>query len=201
MGTRCIVRLLTASIIGPALIAVLSGCVARQAIRLQHAPGTGPKLSSSKTVAVDAKDSRSFIVNGDKKPSYLGHFRAGYGNTWDVNNAGYRALADQFKADIAAELKAQGIKTVASGERTIQVDIKDWNFDTYQNGKIWYEISVSVTDRSGSVLATTSVKDQKVIRGSFWTGPAAAFKREVPIIYSGIIKEILAKDEIQKALQ
>ena len=118
-----------------------------------------------------------------------------------MNNAGYRALAEQFKTDIAAELKAQGIKTVASGERKIQVDIKNWNFDTYQNGKIWYELAVAVTDGGGSVLATTTIKGEKVIRGSFWTGPAGAFKRQVPVVYSAIIKEILGKDEIQKALQ
>ena len=201
MNARLIVRLLTASIIGPALIVTVSGCVAGQVIRLNHVPGTGPKLSTSKTVTVNAKDSRDFVVSGDKKPSYLGHFRAGMGNPWDVNNAKYRALSEQFQNDIVAELKAQGITTVTSGERKIQVDIKDWNFNTYLNGKIWYEISVAVTDSSGAVLATTTVKDQKVIRGSFWTGPAGAFNREVPVLYSGIIKDILGKSEIQKALQ
>ena len=201
MNARCLIRLLTATLIGPALITALPGCVARQAIRLQHAPGTVANLSSSKTVAVEAKDDRDFIVSGNKQPSYLGHFRAGFGNTWDVNNSGYRALAAQFKDDIVAELKAHGIKTVASGERKIQVDIKDWNFDTYMNGKLWYDISVVVTDGGGMVLATTSIKAETVIRGSFWIGPAVAFKREVPKVYSGIIKEILGKNEIQKALQ
>jgi len=203
MSARRIIRLLTASIIGPTLISTLSGCgsIAGQAIRLQHVPGTGPKLSSSKTVAVDARDSRDFVVSGDKQPSYLGYYRAIYGNTCDVNNSGYRALAKQFKEDILAELKAQGIETVASGERKIEVNIKDWNFDTYMNGKIWYEISVSVTDSGGSVLATTIIKDEKVIRGSFWIDIAIVFKWKVPVIYSGIINEILGKDEIQKALQ
>ena len=201
MHAHRIIRLLTTAIIGSALIAALSGCVAGQAIRLQHAPGSGPKLASAKTVAVDARDSREFVVSGDKQPSYLGHYRATYGNTWDVNNAGYRALAKQFKDDILAELKAQGIETVASGERKIEVNVKDWNFDTYLNGKVWYEISVAVTDDGGSVLATTTIKDEKVIRGNIWTGPAGAFKRELPVIYSGIINEILGKDEIQKALR
>ena len=200
MNSR-VIHILSALVMGSALMGISSGCVAGQAIRLQHAPGSGPKFTTSRTVTVDAKDSRDFIVSGDKKPSYLGHFRAGFGNTWDVNNSEYKALAVQFKEDMLAELKAQGIQTVEAGERNIQVDIKDWNFDTYQNGKLWYEISVNITDNAGTVLASTTVKDQKVIRGSFWTGPVGAFKREVPVIYSDIIKNILGQDAIQKALQ
>ena len=194
-------RMVAALAIGPALIATMSGCVAGQAIRLQHTAGSGPAFSTSKTVTVDAKDSRDFVVGGKKSPSYLGHFRAGFGNTWDVNNAGRRALAEQFKQDLVAELQAHGIKTIASGERKLLIDIIDWNFDAYQNGRVWYEIACSVADAKGTELAKATVKDSKVIRGSFWTGPAGAFKRKVPGIYSDIIKEILGKPDLQKALQ
>ena len=185
----------------PFLIATLCGCVAHQAITLRHTPGSGPVVTSSKTVSVDAKDSRDFVVSGHKQPSYLGHFRAGFGNVWDVNNAGKRALADQFKQDLVAELESKGIKAIATGERKLRVDIREWNFDTYQNGKIWYEIGVSVAAADGTQLANITLKKENVIRGSFWTGPAGAFKREVPLLYSGLIKEILGNGEIQKALQ
>jgi len=152
-------------------------------------------------VSVETKDSRDFIVAGKKPPSYLGRLRGGYGNTWGVKNAGDVALAAQFRNDLVAEFRSQGLETVDSGDRRMSVDIRDWNFDAYLNGRIWYDIDIAVADASGKVLAKAKVKDEQVIRGSAMMGPTGAFKREVPLIYSGIIKEILSNREIQKALK
>lgn len=201
MNIYRIIILLALFAICPILLTTMSGCVAGQAITLRHTPGTSPALTSSKTVAVDVKDSRDFVLNGKKKPSYLGHFRGGFGNTFEVNNAKKRTLAEQFRTDLVAELESRGIKTVASGERRILVDIREWNFDAYQNGRLWYEINVSVTDAKGSLLGKIALKNEKVIRGSVMTGAVRAFKREVPMIYSSIINDIVGNREIQKALK
>ncbi len=184
-----------------ALVASLSGCVAGQSIGLRHVAGSVPEFTSKKTVVVEVKDSRDFVVSGKKDPSYLGHFRAGYGNTWGVKNAGNVSLANQFQNDLVAEVRSQGIKTDDSGDRKLAVDIIDWNFDGYQNGRVWYDIDVSVSDAAGKVLAKSKVKDEKVVRGSVMTGAAGAIKREVPAIYTGVIQEILGNREIQKALK
>lgn len=196
-----IIRLLANFAVCTTLLTTMCGCVAGQAINLQHTPSTSPVLPSSKTVSVDAKDNRDFVINGDKEPSYLGHFRASFGNTWDVNNGDDRSLAEQFQKDLTAELASRGIKTVASGERCVLVDIREWNFDAYMNGKIWYEINVSVTDANGSSLGQIVLKNKQTIKGNAMTGPKSAFKREVPIIYSGIISEIVGNNEIQKHLK
>lgn len=195
---RITLRRLVVPVFCLGLIIAMEGCVG---IALRHTPGTGAALTSSRTVTVDVQDHRDFVVDGTKPGSYLGHFRGGYGNTWDVNNAGGRTLAAQFKDDLVAELDAHGIKTLASGERKILVDIRQWNFDAYQNGRIWYEMVVSVTDASGVPLASVTLKNEQVIRGNFWTGAPGAFKRKVPVVYSNLIKEILGNREIQQALK
>lgn len=191
-----------AAMIGLSALAVsMSGCVAGQSIGLRHAAGSVPEFTSGKTVSVESRDSREFIVNGDKDPSYLGHLRAGYGNTWGVKNAGGLALAEQFKNDLVAEMAAQGIQTASAGDRRLFVDILDWNFDAYQNGRVWYDLAVSVSDSAGKILASIKIKDEKVVRGSVMMGAAGAMKREVPAIYSDAIKEILGNRDIQKALK
>ena len=191
-----------ASMIGfSAFAASMSWCVAGQSIGLRHVAGSAPEFTCGKTVSVEAKDNRDFIIKGEKDPSYLGHLRAGYGNTWGVKNAGSLALAEQFENDLVAELNAKGIQTVSSGERKLLVDIQDWNFDAYQNGRVWYDIDVSVSDSAGKVLASMKVKDEKVVRGSVMTGAVNAMKREVPEIYAGVIDAILGDPGIQKALK
>ena len=184
-----------------ALAMSMSGCVAGQSIGLRHVAGSAPEFTSGKTVSVETKDSRDFVKDGKKDPSYLGHLRAGYGNTWGVENAGALALAEQFKSDLIAEMKSKGIKTDASGDRVLSVDILDWNFDAYQNGRVWYDIAVSVSDSAGKVLASTKVKDEKVVKGSVMMGAVNAMKREVPVIYSDLVNEILGDSKIQKALK
>ena len=79
--------------------------------------------------------------------------------------------------------------------------ILDWNFDAYQNGRVWYDLAVSVSDSAGKILASIKIKDEKVVRGSVMMGAAGAMKREVPAIYSDVIKEILGNRDIQKALK
>ena len=191
-----------AAMIGFSALAVsMSGCVAGQSIGLRHVAGSVPEFTSEKPVSVETKDSRDFVVTGSKDPSDLGHLRAGYGNTWGVNNAGDLALAEQFKNDLVAEMKSKGIQTVDSGDRRLFVDILDWNFDAYQNGRVWYDLAVSVSDSAGKVLASIKVKDEKVVRGSVMMGAVNAMKREVPVIYSDVIDKILGDSDIQKALK
>jgi hypothetical protein len=184
-----------------ALAVSMSGCASWSSIGLRHVAGSLPEFTSGETVSVEVKDLRDFVVNGKKDPSYLGHLRGGYGNTWGVKNAGDVALANQFQNDLVAEMASQGIQTVDSGKRKLSVDILDWNFDAYQNGRVWYDIAVSVSDADGKVLAKTVVQDEQVVRGSVMTGAVKAMKREVPVIYSNVIKEILGNRKIQKALK
>ncbi len=178
-----------------------NGCAVGRQIDMRHRVGTDLSISTTRDVSVAVEDNREFVVSGNKKPSYIGNIRAGFGNVWDVHNVDHRALADQFRQDLEAELQAHGINIVSSGERQIEVDIKDWNFDAYQNGRVWYEIEVSVLDANGKFLAKTTAEDEHTVRGTFWEGGIGGLKRDVPRIYSDIIKEILEDNAIQNALK
>ena len=171
---------------------LLSGCVAGQHIKIGGVPEQQTKTSSGVVVELNVSDVRPFVTSGDKDPSYIGHYRAGFGNTWDVTTYQKQALADIMTKDLIAELRSLGYQVGSEQfDKKLIVKINDWNFDTYVNGKLWWDIDVIVTNVSGKVLTRQSLKDTKVIQGSFWVGPKYAFEKSVPQYYLEVIKKIV----------
>ncbi|MDH3360719.1 MAG: hypothetical protein OEL55_07595, partial [Desulfobulbaceae bacterium] len=56
--------------------------------------------------------------------------------------------------------------------------------------KFWYDCTIEV-QLDDQTLASSSLKDSIVIKGSTWTGPKAAFERELPEIYKEIIRKMI----------
>jgi hypothetical protein len=169
------------------MVGGLSACVAGQSIKLAYAPPAPTAASNSSAVTVLVVDQRNYVTSGDKKPFYLGHYRGGFGNTFDVTNYQKVPLADQMKSDLGGELSSLGFASAAGGKQ-LKVIITEWNFDTMVNGKVWYAVTVSVADASGTVLAQSTVKDQKTVDGNLLTGAKGAMEDEVPQIYAQMIR-------------
>jgi hypothetical protein len=184
------------------LLALLVGCVAGQSINLDYNPEAGGQPKQVKGTRLQVTDERPYVKAGDKNPSYIGHYRAGFGNTWDVSTQNSRPLAKLMEEDLTRELAALGFVTDGPGaERMLRVSIKDWNFDAYANGKLWYQVEVTVEGPDGAILARSELEDKRVIKGSVLVGAKYAFQREVPDIYRALIRRIVRENpDILKAL-
>jgi uncharacterized lipoprotein YajG len=176
----------------------LSGCVAGQAIRLAHVSSLQQAAPvAGENVSVEVHDDRPYVKNGIKTSDYIGHFRAGLGNTWDVSTKGNVPLAEQLKADLQKELTAQSFTTKEnSPNRRLVVDILEYNFDAYMNGRHWYELKVKSLDVNGTPLTYVVIKESHKVKGSFWFGAVGAFKRKIPKIYSQMIIDIVKRSGI-----
>lgn len=184
-------------------IVMLTACVARQKIALDYQAAPAAAVSQANSVSVQVQEQRPYVLDGDKEPSYIGKYRAGFGNPFDVKTQGEIPLSDVLERDLRAELASKGFATSAdeSADRDLQVSIIDWNFDAYINGTFNYNLQVSV-HADDSLLGEQTFSDSVVIDGSFWTGPKAAFEREMPKIYAEIIRTILQENgQIMHALQ
>lgn len=173
---------------------LLSGCVAGQSINMGYEPTpmSGQKLGIAVQVSCD--DQRPFVVSGDKQGNHIGHYRAGFGNPWDVTTQNKQPLADNLRRDIASDLTSLGFEIVdKDAARVLKIIIQDWNFDAYINGKIWYSVLVTVDSADGKQLAGSKIAKRTNIKGSFWVGAKYAFEREIPKIYQSVVNQI-AKD-------
>jgi len=176
---------------------LLTGCAAGQKIMLKYTPEASSKVGNSQKISVSVQDQRPFVKDKTKSPTYLGHFRSNAGIPWAVSNAGNMTLAGQFEEDLISELNALGFSAVTSGAaKTLKVEIIDYNFDAYNNGKFWYKLNVLVLDSSGATLVQTSLKETKIIAGcSGWIDQFAAFKEEMPKLHAQIIRKIVRDNE------
>lgn len=181
------------SVVG--MVLFFSSCAVNQGILLQYSPEAHERIVSSKTISVNVSDERPFIKDMSKPSSYVGKFRGGYGNPWNAYTDGKVPLAQVFAQDLVKEVKALGLQMQeANADRTIKVEIKDYNFDAYVNGRFWYEIKVSVLDQNNVVLKESTFKDEIELKGSVWIGPMAAFKNKLPEIHRDLIKKMIREN-------
>ena len=169
------------------------GCVAGQSVAIDYsaermtiAPG------DSGAVRVTVADKRPFVLSGDKPAYFVGKYRAGFGNPWDVTTEGRKPLADLIEADVVEELQALGFSTDGPG-KTLAVTVNDWNFDGWQNGRLWYDIAMVLSSSDGGVLYSGTVKDEVGITGTF-SGIKGGVERDIPIIYGNAIRKMVREN-------
>ena len=85
-----------------------SGC----AIGVKHDysyPEANWDVQTNKSVTVAVHDQRSYIVDGNKTPNFVGLSRGGWGNPFDVVTVSGRPLATDMTTAVANGLKARNI--------------------------------------------------------------------------------------------
>jgi hypothetical protein len=180
----------------------LSGCVVGQKIEMDYTASPSA-VTEPNSVSVSVVDARPYVVNGDKDPSFIGKYRAGLGNPWDVSTENNVPLAELLAADVEEAVRSLGFGTQPTdSDRFLIVYIRDWNFDAYVDGRFWYELDVEVMDADNAVIASSKVKDAKHIDGSFWTGAKSAFEEQMPGFYKEVVAGVVTDNkEVQQALR
>jgi hypothetical protein len=171
---------------------LLGGCVVGQSLPASYEAGPAVAATGS-AVAVKVHDERPYVTSVDKPPYFIGKYRGGFGNPWDVTTQDKQPLATLLQRDLAKELQSLGHSVVApdGAARLLDVAVKDWNFDGMLDGKFWYELDARVLGRDGAVLAQSTVKDTQFIEGSFWTGAKSGFEAKMPELYAGAIRKLV----------
>jgi len=171
----------------------MCGCVAGQSVTIDYtAEPMVVAPADSIPVRVSVEDKRPFVISGDKPPYFVGKYRAGFGNPWDVTTDERKPLADLIEADVVEELQALGFTTDGAG-RIINVVINDWNFDGWQNGHLWYDIAIVLTSSDGAELYSGTVTDDVGITGTM-SGIKGGVERDIPIIYRDAVKKIVREN-------
>jgi hypothetical protein len=170
----------------------LGGCVVGQSLPAGYQATPAAPIGEGTYLSVEVHDERPYVLSGDKPPYFIGKYRAGFGNPWDVTTEGQQPLAGVIERDLSADLRALGYSVVSTAEaqRRLDVAIMDWNFDAMINGKFWYEFRLRVLDAAGTLLTEDTVTDASFIEGSFWTGAKGAFEKQMPDLYAGAIRKI-----------
>ncbi|MGH6879805.1 MAG: hypothetical protein ACREFM_02710 [Hypericibacter sp.] len=134
-----------------------------------------PKVKGSSSVAVAVQDERSYILNHNKKESFSGLYRGGFGNPFDVMTSSGNPLSTDWRNTIVAALKAKGFAAepvetalglsqddatkalVAQGkDHALLFVITEWKSDTMMNTALHYNVTLTVFDKAGAAVAETN---------------------------------------------
>jgi len=165
---------------------LLAGCAVGRTAGYSEASVNVPMVAASNvTLALAVQDRRPYVVSGNKPEKFVGLQRGGFGNPFDVNTSSGAAVASDLRDSIAKGFKAKGYSvtpvTVAPGDdsdtlkrklaeprakRAALVVLNELKSDSYMNSSVAYNMTLTVLDERGSVVASNSVKGEDNVSGS-----------------------------------
>jgi hypothetical protein len=170
-------------------------------------------------VAVASLDQRQTVLSGESPVDYVGMQRGGFGNPFNVTTQSGLPFADAVSQSICQSLKEKGFNAESvliklgtpekgalkqllakQAERSIFVNIIQWESDTYSNIGLTYDLTLTVFDENGSAVAQAIAKDTTTIPGSFVNPPAAA-REKIPAAFKDMIERLLNDPQVRNALQ
>jgi hypothetical protein len=162
-----------------ALVGVLlSGCAVGNRYAYQSVVAN-PQVSGTGAVAVATHDQREYVRSAAKEPQFVGLQRGGFGNPFDVRTADDKPLADAMTTALVNTLAKKGFRAQpvivahsltpadarqqaarAGTDRTVLLTLQEWKSDTAVRVGLTYDITMSVLDRGGAVLAEKRLQGQ-----------------------------------------
>src|SRR5262249_18354723 len=138
-----------------------------------------PQVSGSTAVSVATLDQREYVRSGSKEPQFVGLQRGGFGNPFDVRTADDKPLADSMTTALVNTLAKKGFRArpVAithtlspadarqqavrvGADRALVLTLQEWKSDTALRVGLSYDMTMTVLDRTGAVLAEKRLQGQ-----------------------------------------
>jgi hypothetical protein len=182
---------------------LLSGCAIGNRYAYQTVVAN-PQVSGTTAVAVATHDQREYVRSGSKDPQFVGLQRGGFGNPFDVKTADDKPLADAMTTALVNTLAKKGFRaqpvivahSVAAAnarqqaarsgaERAVVLTLQEWKSDSVMRVALAYDVTMTVLDRSGAVLA------EKRLQGNDNLGAAPMVPSQVSDIVGAAFKEKL----------
>ena len=198
-------------------VSLLYGCIKYAYSVTGVVPEFGP--GGTGAVAVASQDLRDYVVSGRNVPQLVGVVRGGFGNPVYMKTDSGRPLAEEMGEVISAALEKKGFRTqsvtvspteampqvqqklVDSGaDKLIHFQIKKWKSDTYNRIRLEYNLSASVMDRSGRLLAEKEISGDDNLGGAGFN-IVTGTRKKVPEAFKEIMEDLFNAPEIQNALE
>lgn len=175
-------------------LATLGGCAFGQKVDYRQST-TFTAAQSDTPVVVNIIDERPYVLSGNKSPTFVGVLRALYYNPFNVNTLTGLPLSSDIGEAVRVSLERASIQasvvsstnSAAPGQKLLLLLIREWKTDTYMRARFDYDMTATVYDGAGKVLATKSVKNSGATKNFIMAG-------------SGALNSVLNDNEIVAAL-
>lgn len=174
---------------------------------------------SPKHLAVAVLDKRSFVLSGEKPPSYFGKLKYAFGEPDDAEIASGAAVATVYSNFLAELLsnnqqnfKAVDLPLKSSPDkiyrkmfdkninRVVILTLNEWESWTKKDTELVFEVVVSVYDRAHGLVAREKFEGDTTIVGSALSGPKTNVKNALETAIPQIMRLIFKDTAINNAL-
>lgn len=176
--------------------------------------------SGTQTVAIIVQDKRPYVISGKTDPSYIGIFRRStVGYPWEVTTVDKIPLSKILTLRIVESLKNVGFKPItlivepnenndnilkiirsAGVKRTILIELKEWQCDTYYRVGFIYDAHLTVMDEKNKIIATSYIKGEDTLGEHIDSDPEFGAKLRVPEATGINLGKLLNSPDVQRAL-
>lgn len=153
------------------LALTVAGCAVGNTYDLSQ--GAAPVSQASQSLGIAVADMRSYVVSGDKAPTFIGLQRGGFGNPFNVNTSSGRPLAADVSTLLVNSYGSSGVdvKPLASAtgpadpaalsaqaagqgaQRLLLLEMREWKTDVFAQVTVTWDLTARVFDTSGQELA------------------------------------------------
>jgi len=202
------------------LVAIgLSACAVGRKVDYGSAM-TLPVKEGAGQLAVGVLDHRSYVVSGDKGPTFVGLQRSGVGIPYNVNTQSGRPLAADFSSAVSKALVDKGytvtevelapadtidaakskLGAVKAG-RYLLLEVREWKTDTYAEAALFYGLYLDVLDEESMVIGHAETAGTNNLGGSFWDlDPAASAAEVASAAFKRKMNDLFREPQIEAAL-
>lgn len=136
---------------------------------------------TDKTVSASVIENRTYVINGEKDPNFVGLQRGGFGNPFDVTTRSGRPFATELTEALVKALDTRGIQAqtlilaprttdaeaVAAfqdqdTDRLLLIRMREWKTDSVMRFRVIWKLKATVYDRTGALLAENTVQGDGV---------------------------------------
>jgi hypothetical protein len=169
-------------------IILLSGCAVGNKYDYRSSMIDLPiKSINYKDIVLSVEESRSYVLDGKKKPNFVGMQRGGFGNPFDVTTVSSKPLTEDMSVAITNALKKSGYEVLningsphigflvntaakSGAKRIIILKVNEWKSDIYMSITLHCDIELRVFNAEGEMLAQSDMKFVETIGGGQITG-------------------------------
>ncbi len=164
------------------LIVGVTGCAVGNQDDYQNANVSLPLIGDGE-LGVGVVDNRSYVLNGDKDPDFIGVQRGGFNNPFNVKTASGASLTDDMANALENALRNSGYavsslrfssaessivaSTIAeSGKlKNIVLTVTEWKTDIYLKMSLHFNLLLQVISKDGTTIAKNHTQGNEIIGG------------------------------------
>jgi hypothetical protein len=170
-------------------------------------------------IALASWDQREQVINGNRKPDFVGYTRSSGGIAYPMGTANGMPFTDNMTSSISVSLSKQGSTVTdittyfnekelliidqlkkTKSNRLILIECRQFHTDGYGATSLMYDLRLNVYTEKGDLIKQKIFSGNKPLGGSVAWGPGK-YKQYMPEAFKKLIEEMFNDPEISSALQ